>query len=717
MNRHVDLSDESPLATTGLTVTIVDLLAEYELRHTFRNEGKRAIEAVYSFPVPLDAAFIGMTATIAGEALAAQVISAPRAAGRYDDAIADGDSAVLLERLEPGMLCVNLGNLKPGEEGEIVLRFAAALAAADRTARFSLPLVHRPRYGRSRLDERVRPENDFAVEHSITAEIRVRGMLADRPVQCASERARFEHHDHETLVRLDQAALDRDLVLRFDLGDAPLAAGHLVADGDQVLGIVQFSVPDDRDVADALPLDLCLVLDGSGSMSGDSIAQSRECVRAIAWALHDDDRVQVLRFGSSVVPLFRRPLRVSARVRDALAQLASVVDSDLGGTEMAGALGEALHALTKLGGEARHRVIVLVTDGAVNWHEIEAAQKEAARQGVRIFIVAVGSSAGVDVLAPLAERTGGCLERAVPAEPIDAGVLRQLRRARHAGPVHVDVEWNDSLTNLPVGVVYPGDAATAVAVLPQAANREMRVVLPGVVQPLAILAAESAIAPALRAWVGQQIYLAAAESEREAIAVRYGLITGETSAVLVKVRDGADKADSLPEIVRVKHMVPEGMVAADSVAYRTNNPAPASDMGLQALRPAVLNEPGDAYLDIPAFLRRQPDSEMESRNVWKRRREQLPDARVTAIRTALVAALYQLLLVDAVAELDDALLLARLALSLRADAQQYVREQCGDELDIHAAAQLLETLMEKDGGLGLTDDDEARLAVLSRAVA
>ena len=172
MNRTKRSRPATPLAKSTLLITITDLVAEYELRHDFRNDTDDAIEAVYSFPVPLDCAFMGMEAVLAGEKRVAQVLPRQQASRNYDDAIGEGDSAVLLERLEPGMLCVNLGNLKSGENGEIVLRFAAPLCTADGAARFSLPLVHRPRYGRSRLDELDEPRHDFSVEHPLEVNIR-----------------------------------------------------------------------------------------------------------------------------------------------------------------------------------------------------------------------------------------------------------------------------------------------------------------------------------------------------------------------------------------------------------------------------------------------------------------------------------------------------------------------------------------------------------------
>src|SRR5690606_21100364 len=73
---------------------------------------------------------------------------------------------------------------------------------------------------------------------------------------------------------------------------------------------------------------------------------------------------------------------------------------------------------------------------------------------------------GVSVLRPLAANTCAVLERAVPAEPIDEAVMRQLRRAREARPLQVGIDWGSQEARpLPVDVTYPGDAVTAMAML------------------------------------------------------------------------------------------------------------------------------------------------------------------------------------------------------------------------------------------------------------
>ena len=712
MSRKKRSRPATPLAKSTLLVTITDLVAEYELRHVFRNDTDDAMEAVYSFPVPLDSAFMGMEAVLAGERLVAQVLPRQQASRNYDDAIGEGDSAVLLERLEPGMLCVNLGNLKSGEEGEIVLRFAAPLYTADGAARFTLPLVHRPRYGRSCLDELDEPRNDFAVEHPLVATIRIQGLLARAPVNCATHGALFSTDGHVQCLRLNQAMLDRDLVLVFDLPADFKAQGRMVADSDDgVIGMLTFTTP--QSLRDAGPCDLCLVLDGSGSMSGDAIAQSRDALRAVAESLGDDDRIQILRFGSRVVPLFRRPLKATVRVREAMVSLVDTVDSDLGGTEMSKALDQSINALRSLGSDSgRTQAIILVTDGAVQPGEIESAQARAIETGIRVFVVAVGSSAGVDVLRPLAASTRAVLERAVPAEPIDEAVMRQLRRVRETGPLQVEIDWGSQLASpLALDAVYAGDAVTAMAMLPSVQSLTPQVRLGLSVDAFRVDLESATEAPALRSLAGHRAWLQAAGQEREQLALRYGLITDQTSAVLVKVRTEKDKATGLPNVVSVRHMVPEGMVAGVIAPPRVRGQV-AMSMCRSVVRPPVYGIDArsfsdlrkDDYLDIPSFLR-------EENAAPKRAREKLSAERVALVCRALRSALDELLFSGSASEFRTRDLFDLIVPALHDEVHQYLEDSSIDLWTEEDACRLVAELADAGIGLELTDDQEAQLAV------
>lgn len=684
-------ASSSPLAHSRLQVHITDLLAEYELRHVFRNQTADPIEAVYSFPIPLDAAFLGLEATLNGDTRTARVIPARKATREYDDAISEGYSAVLLEQVEPGMLCVNLGNMKPGTEGEVVLRFVSALSVAEGAARFSLPLVHRPRYGRCRLDEVTVPLSDFAVEHPLDARIVVEGLLADCPVQCASEGARFQHRDGAMVLELGPSMMDRDLVLGFTLQEWLQPIGRRIADGSGSLGAVTVLLPT-AEQTPSQPRDVCLLLDCSGSMNGDAIEQTRKAVRAVADCLQEHDRIQVLRFGSRIVPLFRRPLRASTRVQSALHSLSDTVRADLGGTEMGEALGRALDQLEALEGGPAEKVVVLVTDGAVTPHQVEGARARAIAEQVRVFTVAVGSSAGVDILEPLARDTGAVLERAVPAEPIDAAVLRQFRRAR-SGPIVPTVDWGVAVEReVRPSAAYPGDAVTFLAWWPDDVASTVTVSLPER-ETYSILFDERGERESWRRWAAMQACSRADAGEaRRTLALQYGLLVPETKAVLVHDHEDAERVDHTPTVVRVPHMVSAGRVA--SAACASYSMGSTSDLDL-ALEIKPLGENGS---------RRR----VNSGGVRANQRPSLTVEERTDLAELLAKALVRR---DGALPGPDALL-GKLPEPQRARAEAYVADRCSSWTR-RELVRLLKTLIE--GGVTLelrNDDDEAELAVI-----
>ncbi|MCK9539515.1 VIT and vWA domain-containing protein [Dokdonella sp.] len=698
----------TPLAHSRLAITITDLVAEYQLTHVFRNAGTLALEAVYSFPVPLDAAFMGMDAHLGGQHRVAEVVARTQATREYDDAVAVGDSAVLLEQVAPGLLCVDLGNLKPGEEGRIVLRFAAPLGCSAGVARFSLPLAYRPRYGRSTIDLLAAPAHDFAVEHPLQASIRVQGLLAHSPVSCASHAARFKAGEFAQEIELNQAMLDRDLVLVFDLPAEFSGEARLVRDGRDTIGLLSFSLP--ASLQPAGPCDLQLLLDCSGSMQGDAVSQSRAALAAVAGALTEADRVQVLRFGSSTQALFRRALQASPRVCEALVELAAGIAADLGGTEMGLALETALDGLNRLPAEqGRSRAIFLVTDGAVHAAELAKAQARAVACGIRIFVVAVGSSAGVDVLAPLATATCGTLERAVPAEPIDAVLMRQLGRARQGAPLDIQVDWGSRRARaLPMEPTYAGDALRAVAMLPALTTLRASVRVAGEQAPHEFTCAHAEERPALRALAGQAAWRRAEGKFRKTLALRYGLITPETSAVLTVQRKQADKVEGLPQVAAVPHMLPAGMLSARRA-------------------PATLGS-GD-FLSLPALLCRRSvedqvhysaagydldfadDHGMSGGDALYE--PDLEPAWDEAMLQAILDVLLRWLLGEERREVSTDGVLAQIAPEHRAPATQWLARRYPQGLDHAGAVELLGRLLEAFPGMPLSDEQEARLACLT----
>ena len=207
----------------------------------------------------------------------------------------------------------------------------------------------------------------------------------------------------------------------------------------------------------AAPLLLKILVDCSGSMTGDSMDAAKRAMHSILQELNTDDCVSYSRFGDAV----RHELNsLRACTPATVALVASAIrqtDADMGGTNLREALVSTFKnieapsvALTKPG-------VLLITDGDV-W-DVDAIVKSATKHGQRIFAIGVGSSPAESLLRDLAEATGGACELVSPNEDIAAAIMRMFRRMRCAHAINLKVEWGgETLWQSPVPTqIYDGE--------------------------------------------------------------------------------------------------------------------------------------------------------------------------------------------------------------------------------------------------------------------
>jgi len=155
-----------------------------------------------------------------------------------------------------------------------------------------------------------------------------------------------------------------------------------------------------------------LVVDTSGSMEGDKIANVRQALQTfIGQIKSDDDSVGLISFNSQVyqdVPL--------DRLKNNRARLLATVDGlNAGGnTALLDAVDRAYALLQQAGDRERINAIVVMTDGkenasAISLGRLTAKMRSGNQQGLPIvvFAIAYGDDADKDVLQALADATGG----------------------------------------------------------------------------------------------------------------------------------------------------------------------------------------------------------------------------------------------------------------------------------------------------------------------
>ena len=105
-----------PLQGVAVRGRLSGTLASVEVEQRYRNPLDHNIEAVYTFPLPMGAVLLEMVVEVDGRTLAGQVVERKTAERRYEDAITDGDTAVMVQDNGDGLFTMNFGNLMAGEE-------------------------------------------------------------------------------------------------------------------------------------------------------------------------------------------------------------------------------------------------------------------------------------------------------------------------------------------------------------------------------------------------------------------------------------------------------------------------------------------------------------------------------------------------------------------------------------------------------------------------
>lgn len=548
------------------------LLMHTRVRQNYRNDGVCSLETVYTFPLAHGATLLGLDVTLGEQRLSGQVIPKPQASARYEQAIDAGDMPVLVEQSAPGLYTANLGNLQPGDEAVIELQYAQLLRFEQGRVRLTVPTVVAPRYGDAHRQGGLAPHEstdaDALTSYPLTLQIDLTGQLATGRVSCPSHMIQTQALADGLRVNLARSGwLDRDVVLLVE-GLEGSSFVTSAADGDETMVLASFCPTLPK--REPEPVMLKVLVDCSGSMAGDSITQARAALHEIGAQLDPGDHLSYTRFGTEVRHEIARLERCSDElIGTVFARAVSGTQADLGGTELELALRNTC-AIPMPAAHDGPVDILLITDGEV-WN-IERTIELAQRSGHRIHAIGVGSAPADSLLRELAEQTGGSCELVTPNETIADAMLRTFRRLRDGRVIRISVDWPQTplwQSALP-GRLFNGETVHVFARMPHRpeAPPVLRWAVDGRTQ-------ENQPATIARDGTGVVTRMGGArrlaecppqdQQAREALALRYQLVSACTSLILVHERAEGEKAEGLPLLQQVAQMHAAGHGGAGSV--------------------------------------------------------------------------------------------------------------------------------------------------------
>ncbi|MEI7831866.1 MAG: VIT domain-containing protein, partial [bacterium] len=137
---------ECPLKHTDVVGSISGFIARVTVTQTFQNPFDDKIEAVYVFPLPHTAAVDDMTMVIGDRKIVGVIKRRAEARQIYEQAIARGNTAALLEQERPNIFTQSVGNIPPKSEIKVVISYVDVLAYDMGGYEFHFPMVVSPRY-------------------------------------------------------------------------------------------------------------------------------------------------------------------------------------------------------------------------------------------------------------------------------------------------------------------------------------------------------------------------------------------------------------------------------------------------------------------------------------------------------------------------------------------------------------------------------------------
>ncbi len=131
-----------------LTGQILPAGGRLMVRHTFRSEEDKPIEAIYTFPLPRDAALRRFR--IAGEGFEthSELKETEAAVKAYEEGIARGSLAALARQYGDGVVNLTAGNILPKETVTVDLEILCGVELRDDGLRFRFPFTLAPAYHR-----------------------------------------------------------------------------------------------------------------------------------------------------------------------------------------------------------------------------------------------------------------------------------------------------------------------------------------------------------------------------------------------------------------------------------------------------------------------------------------------------------------------------------------------------------------------------------------
>ena len=401
----------APSLSLHYDVTVAGLIARLTVTQSFYNPTNKIIEAQYSYPLPAESAVDGLKVKIGTREIQGEIKEKQAARKAYEQAKKSGKRAALLEQARLNVFSTAVSHIEPGQTVEVQIELQKEVDYRAGVFSLTLPSTLTPRYTpglKQRADnEESGPAQQLSAlsaegflaapvalqseEPQLSFDIKLAQGFELQSVSSSSHALLYQQgEEFDQITPQSQSLLaDRDVHLSWapELKSAPSAALFYDEVEGQKYALVMI-LPAAPEQSEALAREVTFVIDESGSMLGDSMAQAKLALLAGLNGLQQKDSFNIIAFDDEQRPLYDRPQVADAQHLEEGREFAQGIAAD-GGTEMYPALRTAFRPENDL---SRVGQVIFVTDGAIGNETslIQLIHQELDER--RLFPVSIGSA-------------------------------------------------------------------------------------------------------------------------------------------------------------------------------------------------------------------------------------------------------------------------------------------------------------------------------------
>jgi Ca-activated chloride channel homolog len=434
------VGDQLEITSHRVDVTIADQIATTKIDQTFHNPQDWVAEGTYVFPIPDGSTVDNFTMHVDGEPIEAKILTAEEARAIYDDTVRRMRDPALLEYIGRGAIQASVFPIPPGEDRRITIEYREVLTADAGLVRYVYPL-NTERFSAAPLEQAsvhvdVESADPVRAVYSPSHDVAIDRQDDYRFSAGWEESDVWPSTDFELIYTVSSEAIGANLLTYWD----PVAESGT---------FLLLAAPGIEPEQSAVPKDVIVVLDTSGSMEGEKVEQAKTALTYVVEHLNAEDRFNIVDF-STGVRIYADELQPASDAPDAV-DWVSRLDAE-GGTDINRALLEAM----EMAEPERPTYVLFLTDGLPTEGETEISAildnvREAAPANVRLFAFGVGDDVDTVLLDTLVQDHHGSSAYVRPGERLDEAVSTFY--ARVSTPLLTDVELQ--VEGVTVEEIYP----------------------------------------------------------------------------------------------------------------------------------------------------------------------------------------------------------------------------------------------------------------------